>query len=423
MNLDLDQIRDQFPALQRPAIFLDNPGGTQITQRSLERIQAYLNENNANHGGAFATSQASDAIVHQARQAMADFLNAPGPETIVFGPNMTSLTFNISRSLARTWKQGDEVVVTRLDHDANITPWVMAANDHKCRVRWVDFHTQDGTLDLEDLGKALENHPRLLAVGYASNALGTINPLSKIIPMAHAAGALVYVDAVQYAPHGPIDVQNLDCDFLVCSAYKFFGPHVGVLYGKYDLLDELTAYKVRPAPADPPGKFETGTGNFEGYAGVLGATEYFEWLGGTFGAGFEEQFSADYSDRRLRFKQAMAAIRSYEASLSRAVLEHLADTPGVQVYGPRDTQKLETRVPTVSFTLKGWQPRRVAEKLAEKEIYVWDGNYYALAVTERLGLEENGGMVRVGPVHYNTVEEIVKLGEALGKITASANLR
>jgi cysteine desulfurase family protein (TIGR01976 family) len=416
MNLDINQIRDQFPALDRSAVFLDNPG-------SLERIQAYLHENNANHGGAFATSQASDAIVHQARQAMADFLNAPGPETIIFGPNMTSLTFNISRSLARSWKPDDEVVVTRLDHDANITPWVMAANDHKCHVRWVDFHTQDGTLDLEDLEKALENHPRLLAVGYASNALGTVNPLSKIIPMAHAAGALVYVDAVQYAPHGPIDVQNLDCDFLVCSAYKFFGPHVGVLYGKYDLLDELTAYKVRPAPAYPPGKFETGTGNFEGYAGVLGATEYFEWLGETFGADFEEQFSADYSDRRLRFKQAMAAIRSYETSLSRAVLEHLATTPGVQVFGPKDIQKLEERVPTVSFTLKGWQPRRVAEKLAEKEIYVWDGNYYALAVTERLGLEENGGMVRVGPVHYNTVEEIVKLGEALGKIAASARKR
>jgi cysteine desulfurase family protein (TIGR01976 family) len=419
MNLDLNQIRSQFPALQRPAVFLDNPGGTQIARQSLERMRAYLQDNNANHGGAFATSRASDATIDQARHVMADFLNAPRPETIVFGPNMTSLTFNISRSLARSWKPGDEVVVTRLDHDANITPWVMAANDHDCRVRWVDFHVQDGTLDLDDLKKALENRPRLLAVGYASNALGTINPLSKIISMAHAAGALVYVDAVQYAPHGPIDVQTLGCDFLVCSAYKFFGPHVGVLYGKYELLDELVAYRVRPAPADPPGKFETGTGNFEGYAGLLGALEYFEWLGKTFGADFEERYGADYSGRRLRFKQAMATIRSYETSLSRAVLEHLAATPGVQVYGPKDTQKLEQRVPTVSFTLKGWQPRRVAEKLAEAGIYVWDGNYYALAITERLGLEENGGMVRVGPVHYNSVEEIKRLGEALGKIAAA----
>jgi cysteine desulfurase family protein (TIGR01976 family) len=421
MNIDQDRIRSQFPALQRPAVFLDNPGGTQIARHSLERIQAYLQENNANHGGAFATSQASDATVDQARQAMADFLNAPRPETIVFGPNMTSLTFNISRALARTWKPGDEVVVTRLDHDANITPWVMAANDRDCQVRWVDFHVQDGTLDLDDLKKALESRPRLLAVGYASNALGTINPLSKIISMAHAAGALVYVDAVQYAPHGPIDVQTLGCDFLVCSAYKFFGPHVGVLYGKYELLDELVAYRVRPAPAEPPGKFETGTGNFEGYAGVLGALEYFEWLGKTFGADFEERYGADYSGRRLRFKQAMATIRSYENSLSRAVLEHLAATPGVQVYGPKDTQKLDERVPTVSFTLKGWQPRRVAEKLAEAGFFVWDGNYYALAVTERLGLEDNGGMVRVGPVHYNTVEEIKRLGEALRKIAATTS--
>ena len=416
MNINSDQIRSQFPALQHQAVFLANPGGTQIARHSLERIQANLQENNANHGGAFATSQASDAIVDQARQALADFINAPRPETIVFGPNMTSLTFNISRSLARTWKPGDEVVVTRLDHDANITPWVMAAYDRDCSVRWVDFHTQDGTLDLDDLKKALEGRPRLLAVGYASNALGTINPLSKIISMAHAAGALVYVDAVQYAPHGPIDVQTLGCDFLVCSAYKFFGPHVGVLYGKYELLDELTAYKVRPAPADPPGKFETGTGNFEGYAGVLGSLEYFEWLGKTFGADFEERYSADYRGRRLRFKQAMATIRAYETSLSRAVLEHLAATPGVQVFGPKDTQKLEDRVPTVSFTLKGWQPRRVAEKLAEAGIYVWDGNYYALAVTERLGVEDNGGMVRIGPVHYNTLEEINRLGEALRKI-------
>ena len=251
--------------------------------------------------------------------------------------------------------------------------------------------------------------------------LGTINPLSKIISMAHAAGALVYVDAVQYAPHAPIDVQTLGCDFLVCSAYKFFGPHVGVLYGKYELLDELVAYRVRPAPADPPGKFETGTGNFEGYAGVLGALEYFEWFGKTFGADFEERYGADYSGRRLRFKQAMAAIRSYETSLSRAVLEHLAATTGVQVYGPKDTQKLDERVPTVSFTLKGWQPRRVAEKLAEAGFFVWDGNYYALAVTERLGLEDNGGMVRVGPVHYNTVEEIKRLGEALRKIAATTS--
>jgi len=285
-------------------------------------------------------------------------------------------------------------------------------------VRWVDFHPENGTLDLEELKKALENRPRLLAVGYASNALGTINPVDAIVQMAHAAGALVYIDAVQYAAHGPIDVQRTGCDFLVSSAYKFFGTHEGILYGRYDLLEELFAYKVRPAPNTLPGKFETGTQNHEGIAGVLGAIEYLEWAGKTFGGEHAERYSRDFSGRKLYLKQAMSAIRAYEFDLSRTLLDVLEETPGVTVYGPTDRRKLEERVPTVSFTLKGWQPRKLAEALAREGIYVWDGNYYALAVTERLGLEESGGMVRVGPVHYNTVEEIQRLGEALRKIVA-----
>ena len=405
MSLNISAIRQQFPALEKPAIYLDNPGGTQIARLSLERMQGYLRECNANHDGAFATSRASDALIAAARAAAADFLCANRPEEIVFGPNMTSLTFNLSRSIARTWAPGDTIVVTRLDHDANITPWVMAAQDRGCRVRWVDFHPEDGTLDLDDLQAALAEKPRLLAVGYASNALGTINPVKQIVQWAHAAGAMVYVDAVQYAPHGPIDVQDLDCDFLVCSAYKYFGPHVGVLYGKYALLDELTAYRVRPAPSNPPGKFETGTGNFEGYAGVLGALEYFEWVGETFGGEHAENFSGKYHGRTLKLKQAMSAIRAYEFELSHVLLDVLEETPGVTVHGLTDRQLLDRRVPTVSFTLKGMHPRQVAEALDKENIYVWDGNYYALAVTERLGLEAGGGMVRVGPVHYNTVEE------------------
>jgi selenocysteine lyase/cysteine desulfurase len=234
--------------------------------------------------------------------------------------------------------------------------------------------------------------------------------------MAHDAGSLVYIDAVQYAPHGPIDVQRLGCDFLVCSSYKFFGPHMGVLYGRYDLLDQLTAYKVRPAPHDPPGKFETGTGNFEGMCGVLGAFEYLEWVGETFGDENLERYADVYSGRRLRFKQGMSAIRSYEYELSQALLDILAETPGVKVYGITDTRRLEERVPTAAFTLSGKPPRQVAEELDEANIFVWDGNYYALGVTERLGLEDRGGMVRVGPVHYNTVEEIRRFGEVLGKI-------
>ncbi len=418
MTLDNDLIRAQFPALERPAIFLDNPAGTQIAQASLQRITAYLTESNANHGGAFETSRRSDKVIDEARAAAADFLNASRPEEIVFGPNMTSLTFNLSRALGRRFKPGDRLVVTRLDHDANITPWTMLAEDRGLEVLWVDFHPEDGTLDMESLEAALAREPKLVAAGYASNALGTINPVARIVERAHAAGALVYLDAVQYAPHGPIDVGALGCDFLVCSAYKYFGPHVGVLYGKYALLDDLTAYKVRPAPADPPGKFETGTGNFEGYAGVLGALEYIEWVGATFGETYAEKYQGRYQGRALRFKQALSAIRAYEYELSRALLDVLAETPGVTVYGLTDQRRLEQRVPTVSFTLKGKHPRQAAEALDRAGIYVWDGNYYALSVTERLGVEESGGMVRVGPVHYNTIAEIERFGEALARIAA-----
>jgi cysteine desulfurase family protein (TIGR01976 family) len=419
MPLDLTAIRAQFPALNRDVIFLDNPAGTQVARTVLDRMSNYLVEHNANHEGAFATSRESDALVEEARMAAADFINARDPQEIVFGPNMTSLTFNISRALVRTFNPGDEIVVTHLDHDANITPWVMAAEDLGCMVSWIDFHPEDGTLNMDEMQAAIARKPRLVAVGYASNALGTINPVAKITQLAHEVGSLVYIDAVQYAPHGPIDVQRLGCDFLVCSSYKFFGPHMGVLYGRYDLLDRLTAYKVRPAPHDPPGKFETGTGNFEGMCGVLGALEYIEWVGENFGTEQAEHYAADYSGRRLKLKQGMSAIRSYEFELSRALLDILAETPGVKVYGITDAKRLEERVPTCAFTLKGKSPRQVAEELDEANIFVWDGNYYALAVTERLGLEESGGMVRVGPVHYNTVEEIRRFGEVMGRISLS----
>jgi len=419
MPLDLPLIRAQFPSLNCPAIFLDNPGGTQVAGTVLNRISNYLTQINANHNGAFTTSRLSDALIEEARAAMADLLVASRLEEIVFGPNMTSLTFNLSRSLARTWKRNDEIVVTRLDHDANITPWVLAAEERGCKVRWVDFHPEDGTLDLEVMRKALEGKPRLVAVGYASNALGTINPVNKIVQMAHSAGALVYVDAVQYVPHGPIDVQKLQCDFLVCSSYKFFGPHAGILYGRYELLDSLIAYKVRPAPKNPPGKFETGTGNHEGIAGILGAVEYLSWVGTTFGNELAEGLAGmDYTDRQLTLKLAMIAIRAYEFELSRSLLETLEETPGVQIYGLRDMHRLEERVPTFAFTMKGQHPRKVAEELDKANIYAWDGNYYALAVTERLDLEASGGMIRVGAVHYNTLAEIARFRDMLGKISS-----
>jgi len=415
MSLHIEQIRQQFPSLNRPAIFFDNPGGTQIAKPSLDRINKYLIESNANHEGVFATSVASDAVLDEAHRAMADFYNAASAEEIVFGNNMTTLTLHISRSISREWNAGDEIVVTRLDHDANVTPWVLAAQDRGVKVNWVNFDVEEGTLNLNELQKALERKPRLLAVGYASNSLGTINPVKKIIEMAHAAGTLVYVDAVQYAPHGAIDVQRLDCDFLVSSAYKFFGTHAGILYGKYQLLEQLFAYKVRPATNRLPGKFETGTQNHEGIAGVLGAVEYFEWVGREFGGEHAEGLR-EYSGRTLELKKAMAAIHSYEFELNRALLSTLQAVPGITIFGLTDMKRLDERVATFSFRLNNQHPHETAQKLADAGIYVWDGNYYALNVTERLDLEDKGGMVRVGAAHYNTLDEVARLGEVLQQI-------
>jgi len=417
MSLDLNVIRRQFPSLDRPAVFFDNPGGTQIAKPSLDRINKYLIENNANHEGAFETSRKSDEVLHEAHVAMADFLNAARPEEIIFGNNMTTLSLHISRSLARNLNAGDEIVVTRLDHDANISPWLLVAEDKGCKITWVDIDVEDGTLKVDEFAKAMEHKPKIVAFGYASNALGTVNPVRKLTKMAKDAGALVYIDAVQYAPHGPIDVQDLGCDFLVCSSYKFFGPHAAALYGRYDLLNELKAYKVRPASNDLPYKFETGTQNHEGIAGVLGALEYFEWIGREFGADQAGAWKeAGFSGRRLVFKQAMSALKAYEYELSRALIEAIQAVKGTRIYGLTDMKRLDERVSTVSFTLDGKHPNDVARELGDAGFYVWDGHYYALAVVERLGLLESGGMVRVGAAHYNTLDEIARFGEALKRI-------
>jgi cysteine desulfurase family protein (TIGR01976 family) len=329
---------------------------------------------------------------------------------------MTTLTMAMSRSLANEFEPGDEIIVTRLDHDANITPWTLVAEERGCKVRWVDFDVEDCTLSLDQLERYLNKRTRLVAVGYASNAVGTINPVDHIVRMAHEAGALCFVDAVHYAPHGPIDVRALDCDFLVVSAYKFFGPHMGILYGKKEHLDRIQAYKVRPAPEDPPGKFESGTHNFEGVAGILGTMEYLAWLGKRFGAEYAERLSAELPEMQLHLKQAMSAIRAYEMELTRHLIRSLSGVPGIRIYGLTHPERLDRRVSTAAFTLKGHSPRGIAEYLARSGIYVWSGNYYALAVTERLGVEHDGGMVRVGPVHYNTPDEIDRLGDALRKI-------
>lgn len=418
MPYDLESVRRSFPALRSGAVYFDGPGGTQICQPAIDRMNQYLVETNANHGGAFATSQASDATIEAARLAMADFFNAKESEEIVFGPNMTSLTLAISRSLAQTLSASDEIVVTRLDHDANIAPWHHAARTAGCQLRTIDFDVEDCTLDLRGLKGALNDNTALVAVGLASNAVGTINPVAEIIESAKQVGALTYVDAVQYAPHRAIDVQALDCDFLVASAYKFFGPHVGVLHGKRDRLEALPAFKVRPAPDQPPGKFETGTQNHEGIAGVLGAVEYLAELGRSQGAPFLSQLEGQYSGRRLDLKAALALIEQYEAGLTRALLEGLESLPGIRIYGLTERDRLPLRVPTVSFRVEGIEPARVASRLGEVGIYLWHGNFYALAVTERLGVEEEGGLIRVGLVHYNSHQEIDRFLDGMQVVQA-----
>ena len=418
MTLDLIRIRQQFPALAREEVFFDNPGGTQVARQCLDRISAYLVNSNANHGGLFATSVRSDAVLEEAHQAMADLYNAPSAEEIIFGANMTTLTLHLSRSISREWNAGDEIVVTRLDHDANVTPWILAAEDRGVKVNWVDFDVEDGTLSLDSLEKALQRKPKFLAVGYASNALGTINPVGEIIQMAHKAGATVFVDAVQYAAHGAIDVQELDCDYLVSSAYKYFGPHMGILYGKKEHLQRLYPYKVRPASNELPSKWETGTQNHEGIAGVLGAVEYFQWVGQQFGQEHEQALLAKgFSGRRLDLRKGLASIHAYEMELNQALLIALQSIPGLRLYGQIDPSKLDQRVATFAFRLEGISPQIVAEELGNRGINVWDGNYYAINATERLGVEESGGMVRVGAVHYNTMGEVEKLRQALLEIS------
>jgi cysteine desulfurase family protein (TIGR01976 family) len=403
------QWRQQFPALQQEvngqtAVYLDGPGGTQVPQGVISAMSTYLAQGGSNTGGPFLTSQRSDAIVTAARAAVADLLNAR-PREIAFGQNMTSLTFSLSRALARRWQPGDEIIVTKLDHDANISPWLLAAEERGVTVRWLDFDPADCTLRLDTLPDLLNEKTRLLAITAASNAVGTIPDITRATQLAHDAGALVYIDAVHYTPHGPLDVQAIGCDFLACSSYKWFGPHTGVLYGKYDLLEDLTAYKVRPAPAHAPGKWETGTQSFESLAGVTAAADYLAQLGDPVG------------DRRLQLRQAMGRIKQYEQTISRRFLEGATAVSGLKLYGISDVERLDERTPTFAVSLEGYTPQQVATRLGQQGIFVWSGHYYAIAVMERLGLLDRGGLVRIGFVHYNTLDEVDRVLNALDELT------
>jgi cysteine desulfurase family protein (TIGR01976 family) len=421
--MDAQLVREHFPALASGALHFDNPAGTQISREALERIRECLVKTNSNHGAAFRTSRASDALVAETRAAMADLLGARSPAEIVFGQNMTSLTLHISRSIAQELSEGDEIVCTRLDHDANVAPWLLIARDRGCAVRWVDFDPADCSWSLAELESKITGRTRLVAVAWASNATGTVNPVVEAVRLAHEAGALCFVDAVHYVPHSPIDVAADGCDLLACSAYKFFGPHTGVLYGRGELLERLSPYKVRPARDEPPEKWETGTQSFESIAGVLGAVEYLEWVGATFGGaagGGGRREAAAAGGRRARLQAAMRAIRECEKSHSRSLLAGLLSVPGLRIYGITNPAEINRRVPTFAFTIDGLAPRRICEELDRRGIYAWDGHFYALEVTARLGLEGRGGLVRVGTVHYNTPAEIERLVSALAEIAEAA---
>lgn len=414
--LNVNFIRQQFPALQEPDaqghpyVFFDGPGGTQVPLQVIQAMQDYLIRANANSHGQFITSHRTDQTLIAARQAMADFLNTPSSEEIIFGPNMTSLTFNLSRAMGRRFQPGDEIIVTRLDHEANISPW-LALEEQGVVIKWTDFEVADCRLNVEHLAALLSKKTKLVAVGYASNAVGTINPIQTIARMAHQVGAWLWVDAVHYAPHGPIDVQQLECDFLVCSAYKFFGPHVGVLWGRWELLDQLSAYKVLPAGSHPPDKFETGTLNHEGIAGVTATINYLAQLGRDLPPPAADLTA--YSDRARDLKQAMYHIAQYERSLFKYLMTGLQELPGITIYGITNPAEFGQRCPTLAFTKEGFSPAQVAQYLGERGVFVWHGHYYAVRVMARLGLNETGGAVRVGLVHYNTQAEVDRLLAAL----------
>jgi cysteine desulfurase family protein (TIGR01976 family) len=417
---DVDALRAEFPALTRQqhgrtVAFLDGPGGTQVPQRVIDAVGGYFTNTNANSGGAFTTSELSDAMSEEAHAAVADFLGAASPEEIKFGYNMSTLTLHIGRSIGATLGPGDEIVVTTLDHEANVSTWRAMAQDRGVTVHTVDIREDDLTLDLEDLESRLTPRTRLVAVGYASNAVGTINPVKEIVARAHEVGALTYIDAVAFAPHGPIDVRALDTDFLVCSAYKWFGPHLGALYGKTAVLDSLPAFKVRPAHD----RFETGTPAFESIAGTLATTDYLRDLGRSYGDVTGAPGAAEASERRRELVAGMTAIVDYERELVGRLIAGLRAIPGVTIHGIIDPARAAERAPTVSVSIDGVGPRAAAEALGRQGIYVWDGDFYATGLIERLGKAEAGGVLRIGLVHYNTAGEVDRTLEALERMAVA----
>lgn len=411
---DLSSLRARFPALARevggrPAVFVDAPGGSQVPGTVIEAMAAYLRSSNANTHGAFATSHETDALIQEAHAAAADLLNAD-PDEVVFGPNATTLLFQMSRSIGRSLGPGDEVVVTRLDHDANIRPWVMAAEDAGATVRWVDVREEDATLDLGSFAEALSERTKVVAFTLASNAVGTITPAVELVrAVRERTSALVVCDGVHLAQHRRIDVRALGADLVVVSPYKIFGPHLGICFGRREVLASLTPYKVRPAPDELPYRFETGTQNHEGFAGWVAAVEYLAEVGRTHGEPVGPS-------RREAVTAAFAAFAAWERGLAACFLEGARSVPGLRVIGITDPERLAERTPTFAVRLGEQHPAETAKALGERGIFVWDGNYYALELMERLGLEATGGAVRIGFCHYHTPEEVDRVLEELARL-------
>jgi cysteine desulfurase family protein (TIGR01976 family) len=406
-TFDVERQRALFPALAlthggRPMAFFDGPGGTQVPQSVIDAVSSYYRTANANHGGPFETSRRSDAIVEAAHAAVADLLGAASPGEIAFGQNMTSLTFHASRTIGAVLEPGDEIVVTGLDHEANVGPWAALARERGLTVRTWEPRLEDCTLDVEDLPALLGRRTRLVAFGWASNAVGTINAVAEVVRHAHDAGAWTYVDAVHAAPHVAMDVRATGTDFLACSVYKFFGPHVGALYASEDVRSRLPTLKIRPASD----QFETGTGNHEGYAGTLAAVDYIADIGGAEGS------------RRERVVRGMTAIRAYEMALYGRLVDGLEAIPGLRLYGITDRGSFGDRTPTAALTIAGLDPEAIATRLGDEGIAVWHGDFYATGLIERLGLLDGGGVVRIGLTHYNSAAEVDRLVEALARIAA-----
>jgi cysteine desulfurase family protein (TIGR01976 family) len=401
-----ERIRRDFPVFEReiggrPIAFFDGPAGSQVPRQVAQAIAEYLTLHNANTQGQFATSIETDEIIADARRAMADFVGG-APDEIVFGANMTTLTFHLSRSLSRVWGPGDEVIVTALDHQANVAPWRRMAADAGMEVRVVPFDRETLQLDYEALEAMLSPRTRLLAIGAASNAVGTINDVPRAAEMARAAGALTFVDAVHYAPHRRIDVATLGCDFLACSSYKFFGPHAGVLWAKRELLDRFEPYKVPPAPNAAPDRWETGTQNHEGIAGIGAAVD---WIASIAGEGA--------LDRREALDRSFAAMEAHESALFRCLEDGLRALPGVRFHG---VARGHPRTPTAAFTVEGVSPEEVARRLGRAGVFAGDGDFYATTVCDTLGLSDSGGLVRAGVAPYTTEDDVRRLLDGVAEI-------